>query len=274
MSSDTSDTRANGNTKIIRSRNWFFTWNNYDEYEKSEIWDFAKKNCKKYAINPEVGKNGTPHLQGCLIFENARTFESLKKKFEKVHWERVRNKEQAIEYCQKHETQNGECMTNIKKIKDPLENKELYTWQTEICELIDKEPDERKIYWYYDITGGAGKTSLAKHLCLKNKNQVLYICGKSSDIKYGVKQFVDNEDNDLKMCIFDFCRSNEHFVSYQGLEEIKNGIFYNTKYESGMVLFNTPHIIIFANFEPEMEKLSSDRWVIKNVGEELDIDIF
>jgi len=47
------------------------------------------------------------------------------------------------------------------------------------------------------------------------------------------------------------------------MEEIKNGIFFSNKYKGKMCLFNVPHMICFANFGPEKEKLSNDRWVIK-----------
>ena len=37
----------------------------------------------------------------------------------------------------------------------------------------------------------------------------------------------------------DFTRDVEEYVSYQAIEAIKNGIFYNTKYESKMITYNT-----------------------------------
>ena len=63
----------------------------------------------------------------------------------------------------------------------------------------------------------------------------------------------------------DFTRDVEEYVSYQAIEAIKNGIFYNTKYESKMITYNSPHVIIFANFFPDITKLSSDRWVIREL---------
>lgn len=57
------------------------------------------------------------------------------------------------------------------------------------------------------------------------------------------------------------------FLSYTGIEEIKNGCFFCGKYESDMVIMPIPHIIIFSNEEPNVDKLSADRWDIKNIRE-------
>ena len=57
----------------------------------------------------------------------------------------------------------------------------------------------------------------------------------------------------------EFTRSQEQFVSYQAIEEVKNGILFNNKYEAKMVVFNNPHVVVFSNFEPDYKALSSDR---------------
>lgn len=91
--------------------------------------------------------------------------------------------------------------------------------------------------------------------------------GKASDSKYLLSQWIDQDDEkkDDLICIFDYTRSIENFVSYQGLEEIKNGIFMNTKYESKMVIINNPTVVVFANFLPEWEKLTGDRWRVMSL---------
>lgn len=74
------------------------------------------------------------------------------------------------------------------------------------------------------------------------------------------------QHGELDICIMDFPRTVEGYVSYSAIEEIKNGMFFNGKFESSMVMFNTPHIVIFANFLPDTSKLSKDRWVIENIS--------
>lgn len=252
-----------GNTISLRARRWCITLNNYTDDELNTINTTFSERKYKYIIGKEVGsENNTPHLQIYIESKNAISFNTLKNICQRFHIEKAKgNKEQNLTYCSKE----NNFITNFvikSKIRDPLENKPLYPWQNNIIDIINQEADLRKIYWFWDIKGGSGKTSLAKHICLTRPNQTLFLNGKGADIKYGVKSFIDNDENELKICIFHFTRSVENYISYEALESIKDGIFYNSKYESGMVLFNPPHIICFANFEPETSKLSEDRWVI------------
>ena len=63
--------------------------------------------------------------------------------------------------------------------------------------------------------------------------------------------------------MFDIPRANRGHISYASLECIKNGMVCNTKYETGVKIFNSPHVFIFANFPPDDEgQLSEDRWHI------------
>lgn len=82
-----------------RSRNFCFTLNNYSEAELEIVksWD------SKYLIfGKEVGESGTPHLQGYVSFQNAKTLTALKKFSARAHWEIARGTpKQASEYCEK-----------------------------------------------------------------------------------------------------------------------------------------------------------------------------
>ncbi len=93
--------------------------------------------------------------------------------------------------------------------------------------------------------------------------ECLYLGGKSTDIKYGVVEYLKKKD--LYLVCFDLVRSMESYVSYEAIEAVKNGIFYSGKYEGGMCIFNKPHVFIFANFIPEVRKLSVDRWDIREM---------
>jgi len=58
----------------------------------------------------------------------------------------------------------------------------------------------------------------------------------------------------------------EEYISYGAMEKIKNGFYMSSKYESKPIIRNCPHIICFANFEPDYDKLSQDRWKVHNIG--------
>ena len=139
-----------------------------------------------------------------------------------------------------------------------------------MIDLVDKEPDNRSIHWYYDYKGGTGKSALVKLLCYKY--DAVVCSGKASDMKYMIVKY--NEKNGVypKVVIFDIPRSIKDYVSYSGIEEIKNGCFASSKYECEMVLMNSPHILCFANEIPEFEKLSKDRWKITDLNPVCDFE--
>lgn len=247
----------------IRGKVWGpCTWNNYSEENLQYLINyFNGANCE-YFINQEIGENGTPHLQFCMRYENARTFKQIKDKIPKAHIEKARNWKAVEKYCCKDSTAIAENINNKIKLKDIIAEKGPREWQQTIIDMCEEEPDDRSINWIFDEIGNHGKTKLAKHLCIKYPKKVLYLQGKASDIKYGVTSFLKNNPNGLKIAIFGIPRTSEKYVSYDAIESIKDGIFFNGKYESAMTLFDPPHIFVFANFYPEIEKLSTDRWNI------------
>ena len=64
----------------------------------------------------------------------------------------------------------------------------------------------------------------------------------------------------------DLARDSHDYVNYGALEQLKNGLVYNTKYESGMRMFDTPHVVVFSNFPPDETKISPDRVKLTTLG--------
>lgn len=90
------------------SRYWMFTLNNYVPDEEAEL---AKTECKYMLYGYEVGEQGTPHLQGYIVFECNKRMSALKKLLPRAHWDLRRGThEQAVEYCKKdgHFIERGE----------------------------------------------------------------------------------------------------------------------------------------------------------------------
>lgn len=88
---------------MSRSRGFCFTINNYKESKETWLDILCHCNIKYCVIGEEKGKEGTPHLQGYVEFENARTLSGVIKLFNKhAHVEtRKGSPEQAAEYCKK-----------------------------------------------------------------------------------------------------------------------------------------------------------------------------
>lgn len=124
-------------------------------------------------------------------------------------------------------------------------------WQTNLSQLLETPPDSRSITWYYDRDGNKGKSYFARNY----KGSNYYVTGgKAADIFYGYEY--------ESVIFFDLARMKQDIVQYDVMEAFKNGQFYSTKYESKLVRFNVPHVIVFANFYPDTSKLSADRWNI------------
>lgn len=134
-------------------------------------------------------------------------------------------------------------------------------WQKNLQRDVEGEPDGRKIRWYYDEVGGSGKSTFARSYGRKRQCFVA-TSGKYADVLYAY-----SAAGCPRIIIFDWARSEEEHFPYGLLEKLKNGFFLNTKYESKMVFFNIPHIIVFANFRPDERKWSRDRLDVHVINE-------
>ena len=65
--------------------------------------------------------------------------------------------------------------------------------------------------------------------------------------------------------VFNLTRAGYDKIDYVALESVKDGIFMSGKYESGMVIYNCPHLVVFANLPPHRDQLSEDRWKIYQI---------
>lgn len=234
----------------------FFTWNNYPENFLDLIDPVFRRVGKMWAFQEETGQSGTKHLQGVIVCKTKCRDTSFDLP-NTIHWEATRNIDDAIKYCTKDDTRTGGRWTfGLPKPIKVIE--ELRPWQQEIVNLIKTEPDDRTIHWYWSAKGNIGKSALTKHLVVRY-NGIFCVSGNYADII----NLIYNANMDIcSLVIFDLPRNNGAHISYSVLESIKNGLVCNTKYETGVKVFNSPHVIVFSNAPPELDKLSPDRWHI------------
>lgn len=259
--------KETGNTRN-RSRTWCFTYNNYTNIELSILHELFDTETQQFIFQEEKGAEGTPHLQGAVKYKNARAFSSMRRINPKIHWERCKSWLASVEYCSKIESRVGKIYTNIEGIRivEPIVDKFKLLiprkWQ-EICLNIIKNPvpDPRAVHWFYEEKGNTGKSLLARHLVLEYG--ALLVSGKAADIKFAFTKMKIKP----KIVIIDIPRSYANYFTYTIIEELKNGLFFSGKYEGEMVVFNTPHVIVFSNSEPNYDELSEDRWDIHPIDE-------
>lgn len=238
---------------------WFFTWNNYSECDVSQMLTFLNAKARTYAFQRETGENGTKHLQGCFqLYSKARWTEFNLS--QKIHWEKVVHPLQSLMYCTKNETRDPGTTPYTRGLPAPISVREPSAkWELDILDIIHQPADLRKIYWFWENKGNFGKSSFVKYLVVREKAMPC-IGGRLQDI---CNLVVNQGDREFNIVVFDIPRGHGGHVSYDALECMKNGLIVNTKYEAAFHVFNSPHIIIFANEPPaNPEKLSEDRWVI------------
>lgn len=204
--------------------------------------------------------SGTEHLQGYIEFKTKKRPKNVFG-IDAIHWEKAKgSKEQNIEYCSKDD---ASPWIHPKPYKVVLP--ELYNWEKEIIKILDREPDDRTIYWFWENQGCRGKTTFQKWV-FQNYKDVVTLSGKGADMKNGIVQYKDKTHVLPRVILINIPRSKLGFVSYTGMEEVKDMYFYSGKYEGGMVCGPNPHVIVFANEEPDYDKMSSDRWSVHDIS--------
>lgn len=257
---DLADGNTNSSAKSkqpLQYKSHFFTWNNYSEDHIEILEQTFKSICSWYCFQKEKGKNGTPHLQGVIGLKKKMRWTEFELP-KQIHWEKTRNIDKAIDYCQKLDTAQGDCYKY--GLKEPLKHFVMWnSWNLQLLDTILDTPDKRKINWIWSSKGKMGKTSFTRYLVDKHNAQ---FCngGKYTDIM----NLIYHTDMDECSCvIFSLPREHKNHISYSALESVKDGMVCNMKsYKNGSKIFNPPHIIVFANYPPEKEYLSLDRWNI------------
>lgn len=248
-----------------RSRGWCFTWNNHTESDIRFLIDHAANMDAKYIFQEETGDSGTPHLQGLLYFRTQVAFTSLKQWTNQIHWERTANVAASVRYCSDASKRSGRIYASGYSYQDRdlriVQQDNLYDWQSSLLQEFGGVPDMRSIIWYTDTEGGCGKTALCRYLVANTPNVLFVSSGAAKDILY---QVIKNKW-DPHIVIFNLPRTSEAAMSYTAIEQLKDGLLFCGKYEGGIKLFPPPHVVIFANFLPDLTKLSQDRWVVRTL---------
>ncbi len=242
----------------IQGKNWCFTLNNFTMEQKEQMVLKFETLASRYYFAEEIGESGTPHFQGTVEFKRKlRPVTAIG--IPSIHWERRKGSwDEAVNYCMK---EDGEKYYGGFKPRRPLKALPcevlLFPWQQSMFDIVSAEPDDRTIVWVWETAGAVGKTTFLKWLM--RFHEAIPLEGKKADIL----NIALNHESEIY--VYDLERSMEQFVSYASIEKIKNGCFMSGKYEGGMVNRNCPHLVVFANFPPEKEKLSLDRWKIYKI---------
>lgn len=173
---------------------------------------------------------------------------------------------EALELAEKPGDVAGLAMLYKMKPKEPKEVLELKLrpWQETLYSDLLKKPDDRKIIWYIDRAGAQGKTQFCSWFRAKHDCIILTQMGGGRDAATIIKGFLDR-GWDQKCVLVDLPRKAQFHSIYEPIEMIKNGCMTTVKYEGETLEFSHPHVVVFANFPPDMSAMSRDRWVIRDI---------
>lgn len=260
MISQTSQEKEGGNTKTPSTKYQVFLWMitlPSENIDASQLSQELSTFCKKFTFQKEKGeKTGYEHWQIFISLKQKEYFGTVKNLFpSSAHIEPCKDGWKAKNYCQKSDTRiegpYDEKSTFLKTIT------KLYPWQEHILQECLKVPDDRTINWIWEKEGNRGKTQFCKYMAIKHKATVLGN-GAFKDIAQALP-------DDPKIVLFNITRDLEERINYSALEAVKDGMIFSGKYESKTKIFNSPHIYIFANFEPRLDAMSKDRWKITRI---------
>lgn len=290
---------------MSRAKHWCFTLNNYtsDDIERIHA---SREKYEYCIYGKEVGESGTPHLQGFVTFKSRVRRNYCIETIGQAHFSVARNVEHSIHYCKKEgdyceigaksenqgqrsdlkafkkavtegtvdmkslrENFSEICAKYPKFVQDYLQDHRpkktvpffpLRPWQQALYDNLKLPPDDRKIYFIVDLLGNSGKSWFAHYYCMLHEKAQVLLPGKKADMIYALNP-------DVRVLFIDAPRSKQgDFIQYDFLEEVKNGYIFSPKYESQVKTMSPCHVVIFMNENPDMSKLSADRYIIRLVS--------
>lgn len=284
---------------MSRIRNVCFTCNNYTEDRYCELLNLDI--WKYIVIGKEVGDSGTPHLQGYGTLKKQTTYSKIQTLLKGCHVEgRKGTHKQAAQYCKKDGLfeEAGEApapgtrndlevfkatvksgITDLKRLRedysdifakyprfcldyvgDNLQREKpeahpLREWQADLFKELKLPPDDRSIHFFVDKEGNSGKTWFAKYYLYLFPQSFYLRPTKHADMAFAIPE-------DTRVLFLDCTRQQVEHLPYTFLEACKDGLVFSSKYESRMKVFKNMHIVVFMNQDPDMEKLSADRYIV------------
>lgn len=254
------------------AKTWCFTLNNWTDRELVDITRELEDRKAEYVIGKEVGEGGTHHLQGCFKLKSRERLSGLKRFLgARVHLEKTRSWKHSVAYCKK----DGNFVSNLPATpgeqalaahRARYREVQWKGWQADILDTIRGEPDWRTVNWYWEGTGNVGKSFLCGFIYITFPT--IIVQGKASDVVNQIAKYIDEEKSNPRVIVYDIPRTAEQYVAYGLLEKVKNGLIYSGKYEGRRILLPPVHVFVFANFAPDTEKMSEDRWNIVEIDSE------
>lgn len=292
--------------EMSRAKHWCFTLNNYTENDIERITANASF-FDYVIFGREVGDSGTPHLQGFVSFPSRVRLNNCVETVGQAHFTVARNVDHSIQYCKKdgdfveigtkpivkgtrndlesfkqavlggekdmkklRQSHSDVCARYPKFCTDFVQDHldkpipplyPLRPWQQTLNDALRLPPDARSIFFVVDYVGNGGKSWFGHYYCFLHDNAQVLLPGKKADMSFALNP-------GIRVLFIDAPRSKQgEFIQYDFLEDVKNGYVFCPKYESKIKYMTPCHVVVFMNEDPDMNKLSKDRYVIKRIAD-------
>lgn len=205
----------------------------------------------KWIIAKETGKGGYKHYQVRLT--TGASFESLKQAFPQAHIEKA---SEDFSYERKEGNfWSSEDTNAVRKCRYGR----LDSNQKRILNRV-RHGNDRCISTVYDPRGSLGKSFLCRHLYERG---MAFYCPPTIDSVKGIIQFIASGYRKEDIIIIDIPRSWKWSEQlYAGVEAIKDGLIYDTRYSAKIRDIWGVKVLVLTNTMPKLDKLSKDRWDI------------
>lgn len=224
-------------------------------------WNAASKRIlKKYIeendihdwiIGYEVGRGGYRHIH--VRFRGRGTFEEIQRYFRDCHIE-----EGSDEW--EYEKKDGHFVAS----NDTIEVRRcrfgrLRDYQQRMLDILETQSDRGITVWW-DPIGNHGKSYLTRWLI--ERRMAYYVPPTAQDVR-AIIQYVCAGYQGQPYIIIDIPRSAKWNESlYTGIETIKDGIVYDTRYTARVRDIWGVKVLVMTNTLPKLDALSKDRWQI------------
>ena len=146
-------------------------------------------------------------------------------------------------------------------------------WQRELL-VYANNPTPRRIIWVVGGKGNEGKSFFQgqiKEQYGKHRVCTMSLTAKSSDLLHYMRGCVDIATD---IFLFNIPKSVDmENVNYSLLESIKDGEAVSGKYNTMMMTFTTPNVVmVFSNEYPDTTEFSDDRWMIFKINKDLELE--
>lgn len=266
--------KKNVKKRLNQCVHWRFNYHKYSDEDVTLLEEWCQKYGKFYVFQKETcPKTGGKHLEGYIELKKKDRLNENKTvpiKFSDI--QPAKFYKNCIEYASRvsKRDKGTRAYTNIKRIKKqviPTQWEDLKPLQQQIIEpILNSQPDDRSVYWFWEKNGGWGKSYLCRYLI--DNYDTLAVSGKATNVFCGFASYVNKHGYAPDYLVINLVRKEGGELDATIIEKIKDGFLFSEKYESDMIRYNPPHIMVFANNPPEdTDHLTEDKWIIKELEE-------